>query len=293
MATDFKQQYDKYLSVFNDFLQDAYESLDFNAPKTITQAMNYAVQGGGKRIRPVLCLATADALSVPFEKVKEFCVAIESIHSYSLVHDDLPAMDNDDFRRGKLSTHKKFGEANGILAGDALLNFAFEYCLSKNDFTIEDAKALKIIAEFAGYRGMIAGQVLDLQNENNDCADEKVLYEICFNKTAKLIMAPILVACALSGNKYYKNLYDYGYNLGILFQIIDDVMDVEGTLESIGKTPNKDKDSNKLTSVRVFGLEGAKNRAKFHYEQCKGALIGVKNSEFLALFADAMFVRRK
>lgn len=293
MATDFKQQYDKYLSVFNDFLQDAYESLDFNAPKTITQAMNYAVQGGGKRIRPVLCLATADALSVPFEKVKEFCVAIESIHSYSLVHDDLPAMDNDDFRRGKLSTHKKFGEANGILAGDALLNFAFEYCLSKNDFTIEDAKALKIIAEFAGYRGMIAGQVLDLQNENNDCADEKVLYEIYFNKTAKLIMAPILVACALSGNKYYKNLYDYGYNLGILFQIIDDVMDVEGTLESIGKTPNKDKDSNKLTSVRVFGLEGAKNRAKFHYEQCKGALIGVKNSEFLALFADAMFVRRK
>lgn len=293
MATDYKQQYDKYLSVFNDFLQDAYESLDFNAPKTITQAMNYAVQGGGKRIRPVLCLATADALSVPFEKVKEFCVAIESIHSYSLVHDDLPAMDNDDFRRGKLSTHKKFGEANGILAGDALLNFAFEYCLSKNDFTIEDAKALKIIAEFAGYRGMIAGQVLDLQNENNDCADEKVLYEIYFNKTAKLIMAPILVACALSGNKYYKNLYDYGYNLGILFQIIDDVMDVEGTLESIGKTPNKDKDSNKLTSVRVFGLEGAKNRAKFHYEQCKGALIGVKNSEFLALFADAMFVRRK
>ena len=158
---------------------------------------------------------------------------------------------------------------------------------------IEDAKALKIIAELAGYRGMIAGQVLDLQNENNDCADEKVLYEIYFNKTAKLIMAPILVACALSGNKYYKNLYDYGFNLGILFQIIDDVMDVEGTLESIGKTPNKDKDSNKLTSVRVFGLEGAKNRAKFHYEQCKGALIGVKNSEFLALFADAMFVRRK
>ena len=291
--TDYNQNYNKYLTIFNGYLEEIYSQIDKSAPQTIVDAMRYAVSGGGKRIRPVLCLATAESLGVPLESVKEYCVAIETIHSYSLVHDDLPAMDNDDYRRGKLSTHKKFGEANGILAGDALLNFAFEVCLSKKSFNDADLKALKIIADFAGYRGMIAGQVLDLQNENNADANEKTLYEIYFNKTAKLIMAPILVACAFADDKFRNNLFDYGYNLGVLFQIIDDIMDVEGTLESIGKTPNKDADSGKLTSVKIFGLDGAKKCAEYHYNKCQQALEGVENSEFLASFADAMFIRRK
>ena len=289
---NYKEQYNFYFNLFEKNLLEAFDSLNESAPSTIKDAMKYAVLDGGKRIRPVLCLAAADMLDVSFEKVKEFTVALECIHSYSLVHDDLPAMDNDDYRRGKLSTHKKFGEANGILAGDALLNFAFEYCLSKKDFNSFDAKALKILGEFAGYSGMIAGQVLDLQCEN-ETPSVDMLYNIYKNKTAKLITAPLLIASHISGGKYYDELYEYGYNLGVLFQIIDDIMDVECTLEDIGKTPNKDSAAGKLTSVSVFGLNGAKELAKKHYDLCKNIIEKIPNSEFLQMLTDEMFVRRK
>ena len=207
--------------------------------KTVLEAMNYSVLAGGKRLRPMLMEETYKLFGGSGKIVEPFMAAMEMIHTYSLVHDDLPAMDNDDFRRGKPSTHKKFGEANGILAGDALLNFAFETVLSKENFNIYDAKALKILAEYAGYRGMIAGQILDLENEKNS-SNEKVLYNIYENKTAKLITAPLLIASTYADEKYFSQLKMYGYNLGVLFQIIDDIMDVEGTLESIGKTPHKD-----------------------------------------------------
>lgn len=293
MQTDYNQLYNRYLNIFNEYLDAAFESLDKNAPDTITCAMKYAVQGGGKRIRPVLCLAVADILGVPFERVRNYCVAIECIHSYSLVHDDLPAMDDDDYRRGRLSTHKKFGEANGILAGDALLNFAFEFCLSKKDFDTYDVRALSILANCAGYKGMIAGQVLDLENENCKRADETVLYNIYENKTAQLIIAPLLIASVFAENRYSENLKEFGYNMGVLFQIVDDIMDVEGNLESIGKSPNKDEKANKLTSIMLFGLDGAKKRAEFHYNKCLDSLKGMQNADFLADFAKAMYVRRK
>lgn len=289
---NYKEQYSKYQNIVEKFLSEAFDSLDSLAPSLITNAMKYAVIDGGKRIRPVLCLAAADMLNVDARNVKEFCVALECIHSYSLVHDDLPAMDNDDYRRGKLSTHKKFGEANGILAGDALLNFAFEYCLSKKDFNLKDAKSLKLLGEFAGYSGMIAGQVLDLESENKTL-DKCTLYEIYKNKTAKLIIAPLLIASIFADNKYYQQLYDFGYNLGVLFQIIDDVMDVECTLEDIGKSPNKDCQAGKLTAVSIFGLSGAKDLAKEHYELCKNILSDLPNNKFLMQLTDAMYVRRK
>jgi geranylgeranyl diphosphate synthase type II len=291
--TDYSQSYNKYLTIFNGYLEEIYSQLDKSAPKIIIDAMRYAVSGGGKRIRPVLCLATAESLGVPFESVKEYCVAIETIHSYSLVHDDLPAMDNDDYRRGKLSTHKKFGEANGILIGDALLNFAFEHALSSDNFNQNSLKAMRVLADFAGYRGMIGGQVYDLQSENKQDFSEKDLYLIYENKTAKLITAPLLIASELSGGLYKKELSDFGYNLGVLFQIIDDIMDVEGTLESIGKTPHKDEEENKLTSIKIFGLDGAKERAKMHYDACKKAISNIPDSWFLSQLADAMYVRRK
>ena len=293
MVTDYNQIYNHYLSVFNKHLESVYSNLSKSAPKTITDAMKYAVEGGGKRVRPVLCLATADILSVPFEKVLNFAVAIETIHSYSLVHDDLPAMDNDDYRRGKLSTHKKFGEANGILAGDALLTFAFELCLNKENFDAYDAKALSILAKFAGYSGMVAGQVLDLENERNDLADQSVLYDIYENKTAKLIMVPLLIASIFADGRNFESLTEYGYNLGVLFQIVDDIMDVECQFDSIGKTPNKDEKVNKLTSVKLWGVDGAKKRAEEHYQKCKNALKNIEGAEFLSSFADAMYVRRK
>lgn len=293
MHNNYKEEYQRYYEIFNEYLNEVFSSLDTYAPKTITDAMSYAVGNGGKRVRPVMCLATAELLGVPFDKVKNFAVALECIHSYSLVHDDLPAMDNDDYRRGKLSTHKMFGEANGILAGDALLNFAFELCLSKDNFDLLDAKALKVLAESAGYRGMIAGQVLDLENEKAEVVNKDVLYSIYENKTAKLITAPLLIASELSGGKYRKQFEEFGYNLGVLFQIIDDIMDVEGTLESIGKTPHKDEEVGKLTSVKLFGLDGAKELAKKHYLDCKQILSDIDGCEFLLQLTDAMYVRRK
>lgn len=293
MSSKFSVKYNKYLDYFNEYLDATLSKLSDQAPKTVKDAMRYAVSGGGKRIRPILCMATSEILGVDFREAKELALAIELIHSYSLVHDDLPAMDNDDYRRGKLSTHKKFGEANGILAGDALLNFAFEVCLSKQNTDNNYVKACRIVAEFAGYSGMIAGQVLDLENEKNDSADLKILYDIISNKTAKLITAPMLAASLLCGGKFYNELSEFGYNLGCLFQITDDIMDEEGTLESIGKTPHKDKEVGKLTSVKIFGLNGAKERAKYHYEQCRVALSKIDNNEFLSEFTDLMYERKK
>lgn len=288
---NYKDKYQEYLTLFDKELNRAIESLT-GIPKTLKDAMEYAVCDGGKRVRPVLCLACAEMLGVSFDEVLKYAVAIEFIHSYSLVHDDLPAMDNDDYRRGKFSTHKKFGEAYGILAGDALLNFAFEYCL-KGDFCDKDVKAIKVLANFAGPSGMIAGQVLDLKNEKNIAPSEKELYEIYLNKTAKLLTAPLLIASIFSGGKYYEELKEFGYNFGYTFQITDDVLDVEGTLDILGKTPNKDEKEDKLTSIKVFGIDGAKQMSKMHYNKCKSILECIENSEFLSELTYKMYVRNK
>ncbi len=291
MQFNYKEQYNHYLKIFENELNIAVESI--NAPDILKESMKYAILDGGKRVRPVLALSTADMLDIELSTVLPFAVAIECIHSYSLVHDDLPSMDNDDYRRGKLSTHKKFGEAQGILAGDALLNFAFEYVLNKSNFTINDGKALGLLAKFSGCSGMVGGQVLDLSNENNDDVSEKVLYQIYENKTAKLIMAPILIASILCDNKHFDSLREYGLNLGYLFQLSDDILDVEGTIEEIGKTPNKDADSNKLSAIKVFGLEGAKQRKLLHYNKCIEQLNKIENNQFLLALTKNMYERTK
>ena len=288
---NYKEQYASYLEFFNTQLNNAINSI-IDTPQILKDAMIYAISGGGKRVRPVLCYAVADLLKVSYDKINEYAVAIELIHSYSLVHDDLPAMDNDDFRRGKLSTHKKFGEAYGILTGDALLNYAFEYCLTKKDVCLEDFSALKVLAEYAGYKGMIAGQVYDMQYEKSKKVSEIELYDI-YNKTYKLLTVPMLIPSILSGGVYYNELKEFGYHLGITFQIIDDIMDVEGELSSIGKTPHKDESVDKLTSIKVFGLKGAKERAKYHYDCCINVLKEIDDSEFLIEFTNAMYNRKK
>lgn len=291
MPFNYKEQYQKYFELFEEELSRAVATID--APKILEESMKYAILDGGKRVRPVLALSTAEMLGVDLSFILPFCVAIESIHSYSLVHDDLPSMDNDDYRRGKLSTHKKFGEAQGILAGDALLNFAFEYVLNKENFSSNDAKALSLLAKFSGASGMVGGQILDLSNEKNNNVSEQVLYQIYKNKTAKLILAPILIASILSGNKHFEILEEFGLNLGYLFQISDDILDVEGTIEEIGKTPNKDKDSDKLSAIKVFGLDGAKARKLFHYNKCVDCLNKIDNNEFLLALTKNLYERTK
>ena len=288
----YKTEYAKYLEIFNNELEFAIQNLSGEVPKELKESIIYSVTDGGKRVRPVLCLATAEILGVDLNKVKKFAVALEMIHSYSLVHDDLPSMDNDDYRRGKLSTHKKYGEAIGVLTGDALLNFAFEYCLNNVEFDKDDVLALKVLAECSGAKGMIAGQVYDMRNENHPSFSEEELYKV-YNKTIKLLTAPLLISSVLAGNKHYNLFEDFGFHLGSLFQIVDDIMDVECTLSEIGKSPNKDNEQGKLTAISVFGLQGAKDKAKYHYLACKEVLSKVKNSLFLSDFVDAMYLRRK
>ncbi|MBQ8197627.1 MAG: polyprenyl synthetase family protein [Clostridia bacterium] len=289
---NFNEKYKEYSDYFNSFLDDYFSKLNDKAPKLVKDAMAYAIKDGGKRIRPVLCFATAEALGLKKEDVIYEALAIEMIHSYSLVHDDLPAMDNDDFRRGKFSTHKKFGEANGILAGDALLNLAYETCLNKPDFNTYDANALRVIADCAGYSGMIAGQILDLEAEKGGKRDENLLLSIYENKTGKLIIAPLLAASAICGNKYFDELKELGYNLGIIFQFTDDILDVEGTLTSLGKTPNKDLISDKFTSVAFYGLDGAKRENEKYYQKCLEILNKIPNSEFLIGLVNYVYSRK-
>ena len=289
MILNFKDKYAEYLNVFCDYLTEYFSSIK-GIPENLYSAMEYAVSGGGKRVRPVLCLAISDMLGVDVKKTLPFALAIEMIHSYSLVHDDLPAMDNDDYRRGKLSTHKKYGEAMGILAGDGLLNLAYEILLSVNDFSLNELKASRIIADYAGSKGMINGQVLDIEGENADNVSESALYDIVINKTAKLITAPILVASSLGGDKYFNELKEYGYNLGLLFQTTDDIFDATSTFEEIGKTPHKDE--NKITAIKVYGLEGAKLKASIYYENCKKILDLLPNNSFLSDFTDYIYTRK-
>ncbi len=288
---NYETAYKQYLEYFENSLNERISSLDDRSPRIIRDAMTYAVCGGGKRVRPVLCLSTTEMLGGEISCAKNFALAIEFIHSYSLVHDDLPSMDNDDYRRGKLSTHKKFGEAYGVLAGDALLNFAFETCLS-GEFGEREAKAMRIIADFSGYRGMIAGQVLDLESEKLNEPDEKTLYDIYINKTSRLLTAPLLVASELCGGIYYSEFEEFGKNLGILFQITDDFLDAEGDFNTIGKTPNKDEKENKFTSIKVFGKDGAKLRAEKHYEGARKVLEKIPGSEFLSVFLDKIYMRK-
>ena len=287
---NFKNQYELYYKRFESKLKIFFNSLN-KSNELLVSSMEYAVLDGGKRIRPVLCYATSDALGVSLDEVDNLAIALELIHSYSLVHDDLPAMDNDDYRRGKFSTHKKFGEANAILCGDALLNLAIEIALSKENITSKYINALRVLFEYSGYKGMILGQVLDLDYERKSLT-EKELYDVIINKTAKLISAPIVMASELSGSKSIESLKEYSLNIGVLFQIIDDIMDAEGTIETIGKTPNKDADADKLTSIKVLGLEGAKLRAKEHYEKALKSLEGIENNDFLIELTKMLYTRK-
>ncbi len=260
--------YEKHRAVFDEHLNLTLDKLSKDAPDTICDAMRYSLLNGGKRIRPVLALAAAEMLGVERRRILPYALAIECIHTFSLVHDDLPAMDNDDYRRGNLSTHKKFGEAYGILCGDALLAFAFEHILSTLEcFDVNDVAAMKILAEYSGYSGMVGGQVLDLENQGK-LSDIDGLYSVYMNKTAKLLTAPLLISSYLSGGKCFDELKNYGEHLGIAFQITDDILDVIGDKNTLGKTPNKDEKEDKFTAVKLLSLDGAKNLACSHYDVC-------------------------
>ena len=279
--TDFNIKYAEYQKIFEDYLSDFCDKV-LCKPQVLSDSLVYSLKIGGKRIRPVLMLAFADLLNIENSKVLNYALALELIHTYSLIHDDLPEMDNDDFRRGQPSNHKVFGVGNAVLAGDGLLNTAysilFDECFKGNEYV----SAAKYICDCAGITGMIAGQSADLLHENDEGIDEQVLDFIYTNKTAKLIMAACVVPSILSGGKYYSEIKTFSRDLGLLFQLIDDILDVEGSFESLGKSIGKDSTEGKYTAVRLYGLSDCKFKADIISDRCVKMLEGVNgDTEFL------------
>lgn len=231
----------------------------------LTESMAYSLQCGGKRLRPVLFLITAELYGVQTEPLLPFAAGIEMIHTYSLIHDDLPAMDNDDYRRGKLTNHNVYGEAQAILAGDGLLTEAF-YMMTRAGAAVPAEKvlrAIEVVSDLAGINGMVRGQTFDIEGEGKALTHEE-LREIHKDKTGALIRLSLVTAAILCGGteKDIKCLNDYGYYLGLSFQIVDDILDYEGTFESLGKPIGSDEENHKTTYISLLGLEGAKNAAK-------------------------------
>lgn len=229
----------------------------------LTDACIYSLSNGGKRFRPTLVLAAfySRSQSKEVQNALYLASAVECIHTYSLIHDDLPSMDNDDYRRGKLTCHKKFGEALAILAGDALNSFGF-YLVSKVE--TQDPKLisdlLQILHDGAGGTGMVSGQVLDLKYEKNSVREIQALEELHNKKTGALIVSSLLLGNRLHSDylNYQKIFFEYGKKLGLLFQVTDDIIDVESSFEELGKTPGKDQKAEKLTYISFYGLEKAK-----------------------------------
>ena len=241
----------------------------------LIKSMSYSLLSGGKRIRPFIVIEAYRLFCDDFDirKALPFACALEMIHTYSLIHDDLPAMDNDDFRRGKPSCHKAFGEAYAILAGDALLNQAFTVLCDSATKGEKFALAAKLLSEYAGANGMIIGQVADIYHTENktEISEAELLY-IQENKTGKLLLAPVLIPSILADNRHFIRLEQFGKELGRLFQITDDILDVTGEFDTLGKSVGKDETAEKLTAVKLYGLVGAKLRADELLTRCLAIL---------------------
>lgn len=240
--------------------------------KTVLEAMNYSILAGGKRLRPMFIYESYKLFGGRDESaVRPFMMAMEMIHTYSLVHDDLPAMDNDDYRRGKLTTHKKYGEDMGILAGDALLNGAYETACMAFDSHTDAAligQALRVLAAKAGIRGMVGGQTADVEHSGQPI-DKDTLYYIYKNKTSALIEASLMVGAILAGasDEDVASMETVGESIGIAFQIQDDILDVEGDEQVIGKPVNSDEKNNKSTYAAIHGLEKSRKKVMEYTEQ--------------------------
>ena len=239
-------------------------------PETIHRAMRYSLFAGGKRIRPILCLEAARTVGGAPQSVVAAACSLELVHTYSLIHDDLPALDNDDYRRGKLTNHKVFGEAMAILAGDALLTLAFQVLANLDLLAERKSRLVAELASAAGtVGGMIGGQVADLEGEGKP-PDALLLETIHRAKTGALLRASLRLGaiCAGATDTQYEALSCYGEHIGLAFQIVDDILDVEESSEALGKTAGKDAQQHKITFPAVYGLDASRRMAE---EQCARA----------------------
>ncbi len=263
----FEKQLNLYVEMINARLDEAFATKEC-MQKSVYDAMRYSVLAGGKRIRPVLTLAVCDMLGGSLEDALRFAVSLECIHTYSLIHDDLPCMDNDDMRRGMPTCHKKFGEANALLAGDGLLTFAFEYMADFSKYKTLSAetvlRATLEIAKAAGCTGMIGGQVVDLESEGNPDVTEEILTYIHNRKTGALIRASVTTGAIAAGanEKEIKALADFADGIGLAFQVQDDILDCTGDAEVLGKPIGSDAENDKSTYVTLLGLDAATQKAE-------------------------------
>lgn len=265
--------------------------------KTVLEAMNYSVSAGGKRLRPMLMLETYHMFGGTSKVIEPFMAAIEMIHTYSLIHDDLPAMDNDEYRRGRKTTHVVYGEAMAILAGDALLNYAFETAASA--FVLDEGnpaigKAFMILASKAGVYGMIGGQVVDVESEGKEI-DADTLKFIHIHKTSALLESAMLIGAVLAGasEQQQRTVELAARELGLAFQIRDDILDVTGNTDELGKPVGSDEKNHKNTYVALEGLEKAKEDVKRYSESAIDRLksLPVRN-EFLYELIEELIDRR-
>mgnify|MGYP003575035467 CR=1 FL=1 len=273
MSLDFDAYMKERLAAVDAAL-DVFLPPETQRPETLHKAMRYSVFAGGKRLRPILVMAGAEAVGGSAEQVMPTACAMELIHTYSLVHDDLPAMDNDDFRRGVPTNHKVFGEATAILAGDALLTLAFR--LVADNVRQTNPSALEVvvdIADAAGHDGMVAGQVADLEAEGRQVGAETVDY-IHAHKTGALIRTSLRVGARLCGAtaEQVHTLSVAGADLGLAFQIVDDILDVVASSEELGKTAGKDQIQQKATYPAIHGLEASRARARALIDEADAAL---------------------
>ena len=291
-----------YLKEKTDFFETELkkELKELSYPETIAKGMEYATLNGGKRLRPFLLFATLELLNQNLEKGIKSAIALEMIHSYSLVHDDLPALDNDDYRRGKLTTHKVFGEAEGILIGDSLLTYAFYILSQKNLKFLSSEQIVNIISktsEYAGINGMIGGQMIDIESENKKIDLETLKY-IHSHKTGKLIKLPIEIACIIANVEKDKKevLEKYANLIGLAFQVKDDILDVEGTFEELGKPVGSDVDLHKATYPSILGMEESKKILNDTVEKAKEIIknkFGEEKGKNLISLADFIKNRNK
>ena len=293
----FKTRLGDYAARTNSALERWLPEIDSSPVAKLSEACRYSILSGGKRIRAALALMVGECYKNSSEAVLRYACAIELIHAYSLIHDDLPAMDNDDFRRGKPTNHKVFGEAMAILAGDNLLTTAFEWLSDLGEMGVPDNQVVRLVSlvsRSAGQEGMIGGQVLDIASENQKISLAQ-LENIHRLKTGALICAPVCGAAIICNASMadLKILNSFAEKIGLLFQIVDDLLDVEGSLQELGKTPGKDAKSGKATYPGLLGLEKARELARQTHADAISSLEGLGTDQtLLAQMADFIYSRK-
>lgn len=272
MNFNFRNYLEANLEFINHSLIESIEKLSI--PSTLKASMLYSIKAGGKRIRPILMIASAEAFGGKKEDVLSAAIALELVHTYSLIHDDLPAMDDDNLRRGQPTNHIEFGEATAILAGDSLLTLAFQVISEAENLTAEQKETIiKRLSMASGPTGMVAGQILDLEAEERQ-VNLSELEQIHRLKTGELLIFAVEIGAYLAGaaQDQLKAIREFGHHIGLIFQIQDDILDIEGDEQKLGKTVGSDQENKKSTYPKLLGIEGALQAKEANIKQAEASL---------------------